>query len=444
MARPAIQEPPPLALEPKRPWYFPRTFAAFDFGPFRWYMGAMVWWNAAMSMQMIVSGYLAYNLTETFVSLGVVGLGWAIPMLLLSPFGGVIADRTSRRLVLQLGQSVSAAIAVVVAALLFAEILVFWHLFAASLVQGGMMALVMPSRQSFLPEVVGMKRLMNAIPLQSAGMNLMQIMGPALGGPLIDWVGPGAVYSIMAAMYGMSVLMLFRVRSLSSEELEASRTQEFGAHAYRAPDQEPDSPRRGGTLSDLTAGFSYVLRDRIVLSILSFAFVGSVFGMPIRMLLPGYVAAVHGTTGTTLGVMQMGMGVGALAGALVLATLRMRRHRGLLFAGCSLLMGLSMIGMSLTGAFILGWVALLAIGIGSAGRQSLSQILVQEYVQDEYRGRVMALFMMQFGLMSVGTFFVAFYMDRVGPQFAVGSLGVALIVATAAYLALNPRFRHLS
>ena len=433
-----------MALEPKRPWYFPRTFAAFDFGPFRWYMGAMIWWNAAMSMQMIVSGYLAFNLNGTFVSLGIVGLGWAIPMLLLAPFGGVIADRTSRRLVLQLGQAFSAAIALVVAALLFANLLAFWHLFAASLAQGGMMALVMPSRQAFLPEVVGMKRLMNAIPLQSAGMNLMQIIGPAAGGPLIDWAGSGFVYSVIASMYGMSVLMLFRVRSLSPEELEASRTQEFGADAYRGPGREPGDPREARALSELTAGFSYVLRDRTVLGILSFAFLGSVFGMPILMLLPGYVAAVYGTTGTTLGVMQMGMGVGALAGALILATLRMREHRGLLFASCSLLMGVSMIGMSATGVFILGWLALVAIGIGSAGRQALSQILVQEYVQDEYRGRVMALFMMQFGLMSVGTFFVALYIDRVGPQFAIGSLGVILIVATVAYLALNERFRRLS
>ena len=73
-----------------------------------------------------------------------------------------------------------------------------------------MMALVMPSRQAFLPEVVGMNRLMNAIPLQTAGMNLMQIIGPAVGGPLIDWIGPGSVYSIMAVMYAMSVLTLGR------------------------------------------------------------------------------------------------------------------------------------------------------------------------------------------------------------------------------------------
>ena len=83
------------------------------------------------------------------------------------------------------------------------------------------------------------------------------------------------------------------------------------------------------------------------------------------------------------------------------------------------------------------------VGIGSAGRQALSQILVQEYVEDEYRGRVMAVFMMQFSLMSLGTLLVSIYMEAVGPEFAIGSLGAFLITATLVYLALVPRLRQL-
>ncbi len=445
MAQPAIQATPPPGLESKRPWYFPRTFEAFDFGPFRWYMGAMLWWNAAMSMQMIVRGFLAYNLTGEFIWLGIVGLGQAVPMLLLSPFGGVIADRTSKRFVLQIGQSFSLLIAVIVAGLLFADLLNRWHLVAASIAQGVMMALVMPSRQAFLPEVVGMKRLMNAIPLQTAGMNVMQIIGPAFGGPLIDWIGPGSVYSIMALMYAMSVLTLFRVKPLSPEQLEASWAQAGGASRGRMARRPagPGGAPRPGALSELKAGLAYVFRDRAVLGILSFAFLGSLLGMPIRMLLPGYVAVVFGETGTTLGLMQMGMGVGALSGALALATLRMTKHRALLLAGSAILMGLSMIAFSFTENFIIGWLALMVIGIGSAGRQAMSQILVQEYVHDEYRGRVMSLFMMQFSLMSAGTFIVAYYMDQFGAQKSILALGVALILATFVYVALNGSFRRL-
>ena len=451
MAQTVLRTPPPAEPdqgpedpEVKRSWHLPRTFDAFEFGPFRWYMGAMIWWNAGMSMQMLVRGYLAYDLTGDFRSLGVVGLGSGIPMLTLSPLGGVIADRTSRRFVLQLGQMFSMLLALVMAALLFAGVLQFWHLVGASVAQGFMMALVMPSRQSYLPEVVGMQRLMNAIPLQTAGMNSMQILAPAVGGVMIDVIGEGSIYSVMAVMYAMSVITLFGVKSMSAEDLEASRAEMGMAGASRGTQRGVAKPRRGGTISELKGGLAYILRDRTILAIISISFIGSVLGMPIRMLLPGYVSAVFGDSGTTLGLLQGAMGIGALVGALVLATIRMREHRGMLLGGSAVLMGLAMIGFSLTGAMVLGAIGLFVVGIGSAGRQAMSQILVQEYVEDEYRGRVMAVFMMQFSVMSVGTLLVSIYMEVVGPEFAIGSLGVALIVATLAYLALVPRLLRLA
>ncbi|MEX2626850.1 MAG: MFS transporter [Ilumatobacteraceae bacterium] len=429
---------------PRQRW---RAFEGFRFAPFRWYMGAMIWWNAAMSMQMLVRGYLAFHLTDSFASLGVVGLASAVPMLFFSPIGGLVADRRSRRAVLQLGQVVSLVIAATVAALLFSDALEFWHLVLASVVHGVTFALVMPSRQSLLPEVVGMGRLMNTIPLQTAGMNLMQILAPASGGFLIDWIGPEWVYVSMSAMYAMSVGMLFFVQTLSAEEMARSRADApgnaFVADSTTSADDTPpvESSR---SLDGLASGFAYLARDRTTLSLLAFAFLASLLGMPIRMLLPGYAGAVFGDAGSTLGLLQMGMGLGALIGALVLASLRVARHRGLLLAASTLFLGGSLIAFSSTGVFWIAWVTLLMVGIGSAGRMAMGQVLIQEYVQNEYRGRVMAIYMMQFSLMSVGTFAVSLYMEIVGAEQAILSLGVILILATAAFVAFVPRFRSIA
>lgn len=422
-----------------------RAFEGFGFAPFRWYMGAMIWWNAAMSMQMLVRGYLAYQLTGSFTSLGLVSLGAAVPMLAMSPFGGVIADRRSRRAVLQVGQIFGLVIAAVIAALLFSDRLQFWHLIVASIAQGLMFALVMPSRQSLLPEVVGMDRLMNAIPLQTAGMNLMQILAPALGGFMIDWIGPGWVYVSMTLMYAMSVGMLFFVESLTPEELERSRIDAPG-NSYVVDDatESDHTAGSGRTLKDLASGFSYLARDRTTLSILAFSFIASGLGMPIRMLLPGYVGAVFGDEGSTLGMLQMGMGIGALVGALVLASLRIGRRRGVLLACSAVVVGGSLVAFSSTGAFWFAWLALLVVGVGEAGRMAMGQVLVQEYVHDDYRGRVMAIYMMQFSLMSVGTFGVSLYMEAVGAQTAIFGLGCALIVATVAFVTLVPRLRAVA
>jgi MFS family permease len=442
-------------LDGARPWYLPRTFDSFRFEPFRWYMGAMTWWNAATNMQLLVRGFLAFQLTGSFTSLGYLSLGIGIPMLFLSPVGGVIADRTSRRHTLQIGQVSSVILALCISILLFADRLEFWHLLIASIAQGAMFALVMPSRQALLPEVVGMRRLMNAIPLQTATMNVMQILAPAIGGFLVDWIGPAWVYLIMSAMYLMSVLMLFLVDSLTPEQLEASRT--LASQRQRAADGLGPHPAMDGeagrsndslgpttALQDLSSGFKYIVRDRTVFSIISFSLIGAVLGMPILLLLPGYVSTVFGDDGSTLGLLQMGMGVGALVAALVVASLRMEKHRGLVLAGASLLIGVSLIGFSLTGSTLLAWFGLLAIGVGSTGRQTMSQVLVQEYVEDEYRGRVVSFFPVQFSLMSLGAFVVSIFMDKAGPEVAIGTLGVLLLIATTTYLVLVPRLRNLA
>ena len=430
------------ASEPRALRYLPRTFDSLRFGPFRWYMGALIWWNAAMSMQMLVRGYLTYDLTGSFAALGIVGLGSAIPMLFLSPVGGVIADRSSRRVVLQIGQAFSLVIAVTVALLVFTGVIHFWHLFVAAIAQGTMMALVMPSRQALLPEVVGLRRLVNAIPLQSASMNLMQIIGPAIGGFMIDWIGSGSVYLLMAVMYGMSVLLLFFVHSLSLEDQEAEATNDAARRSFR----RARAGRRGSGASafgDLLSGLKYLRHNPILFSVISFAFLGSVLGMPIRRMLPGYVADVFSDSGSALGLISMGMGIGALAGALILATLNLSRRRGLIFAGTAVTMGVGLLLFSLTGIFWFAFLSMMAVGIGSTGRQALSQMLIQDYVDEEYRGRVMAVYMMQISMMNVGAFLVSLYMDLVGPQVAVGSLGVMLLITTGLFITFVPRFRTL-
>ena len=162
------------------------------------------------------------------------------------------------------------------------------------------------------------------------------------------------------------------------------------------------------------------------------------------MLLPGYVGAVFGDSGSTLGLLQSSMAIGALVGALGLATMRMRRYRGLLFAGSAVLMGVAMMAFSTSSLFVAGAIGLFVIGAGSSGRQSTSRILVQEYVEDEYRGRVMAVYMMQFSLMSVGVLFVSIMMQAIGAQLTIAALGALLVVATGLFVVLVPRLRSLA
>ncbi|MGE0599071.1 MAG: MFS transporter [Dehalococcoidia bacterium] len=414
----------PAQPSAKRKRALPRTFVSFENSVFRWYFGAMVGWMAAANMQLLVRGYLVYELTGSYAKLGVIGLASGFPMLIFAPWGGVIADRAPRKLVLQVGQAISMVIAIGVAIMLFAGILRFEHLFIASLLQGTVMAMMMPSRQAMLPEVVGIDGLQNAVPLNAAGMNIMRMMGPALGGTLIVVLSPGWVYGVMAAMYLSAVLLLFKVHITPVE-----------------PDRAREKSRASG-FRDLIEGAKYAVRDRVIFVLLVMSFFTSLLAMPYLQMLPGYVSDVFDGNAVALGTMTGASGAGALVGALALASYDLKRRGLMLILGAGFL-GAALLLFTLTPVFWLAAGFMLLVGLGTAIRQALAQVLLQTYVEDDYRGRVMALYMTQFSLMQFGTFFVGLYSDVLGVRFAIGSLGLSLVLVSAILVVVMPRLRQL-
>ncbi len=401
-----------------------RTFDSLSDRNFRWFFFAMLGQMGAMNMQMLVRGWLTYDLTGSYALLGVVALASAVPMLLLSVFGGVIADRFAKKRVVQVGQTVSAINAGIVALLLFVHVLVFWHLLVAGFAQGVVMALMMPSRQAMIPEVVGMDRMMNAVALNSAGMNLMRLLAPGLGGILIELFGAGIVYAIMAVLYSSCVLFLFPLPTV-----EAAAAPTNGV------------PRKGG-FSDLIDGIKYVRKDRVILVLLLMNFITSMLAMPYLQLLPGYVKDVYNLDAGYLGLMITVSGGGALIGALVIASLPPVR-RGVLLIASAIVIGVALLLFSGTSVYWVGLVMMVFVGVGSAGRQALGQVLIHNYVENEYRGRVMSVYMTQFSVMSFGVFFIGLISEVIGVQMAIGGLAALLVVVSTAMLFMMPRLRQL-
>ena len=377
----------------------------------------------AMNMQMLVRGWLVFDLTGSYAALGVVALAQAVPQLTLSIGGGVIADRMPKKLVVQAGQAASVGVALAVAALLFLDVLVFWHLLVAGVVQGLVMAIMMPARQAMVPEVVGMDRMMNAVALNSAGMNLMRLLAPGLGGVLIAVIGPGSVYVLMAGLYAFSVVTLFGVPT-------------------HPPARPANGARRKGGFADLKSGLAYVVQDRTMFVLLTMNFITSLMAMPYLMLLPGFVKEVYGAGSIGLGVLITVSGAGALVGALVIASLPPKR-RGLLLLLSAAFIGISLVAFASSDIYIVGLIAMVFVGVGSAGRQALGQVLLQQYVENEYRGRVMSVYMTQFSVMSVGVFLVGTASEVIGVQWAIGGLAGLLVVVTLVMLATIPRLRQL-
>ena len=291
----------------------------------------------------------------------------------------------------------------------------------AGVAHGITLSLMMPSRQAILPEVVGMGRLMNAVSLSAAAANLMRLAAPALGGFMIAFIGAEWVYFLMAGLYGCAIVTLARVR----------------------PRYEPRGrSRRASGYADLIEGVRYVIAERTLALLLLAGLVGSLLALPYQIMLPGFVRDVLDGGPIELGLLIAVSAVGSLAGSLVLASLPARR-RGLLLLLSSVFVGLALMGFASTRMIWLSGFFMLFVGVGSAGRQALGNVLLQQYSLDEYRGRVMSLYMTEFGIMAFGAVLFGLFAEQVGGQWAFGTISAVLVVITLAMIATLPRLRRL-
>ncbi len=406
----------------------PRTFESFSNPDFKWFYVAMLGQMAAMNMQLVVRGLLAFDLTGSYAALGLVGLFGAVPMLTLSMFGGVLADRMPKKTVLQVGQFASLLNAAFLAALVFTDLMAMQWLYVSALAQGSVMALMMPARQAMLPDIVGLDRLMNAISLNMAGMNTTQLLAPAIGGFIVSFAGFEWAFLTMAGLYALALSGLSRLTWQP-----ASIAAEAGLSLLQVAQKSID---------DIRQGFAYIRGNRLMLLLLSISFMSSVFAMPHIFLMPGYVADIFGGGGSELGVLISIGAIGSLIAMLSLAAVPSRR-RGMLLLAAMMLLGLGILTFAQISSYWLAAPVMMAIGVGSALRQALMQGLLQEYSDHDYRGRVMAVFMMQFSIMQLGTFFVGMVAEAVGVQPAFMGLGIGLMIVTVLAYTFMPRIRNV-
>jgi MFS family permease len=393
----------------------------------------MLGWFASTNMQQLARGVIVYDMTGSYAALGLISLANAIPGLALALPGGLVADRLNCKSVVQFGQLANMAVSAVIAALMLSGLITFEYLVASAVFQGGINAVVMPARQSMVPEIVNGERLMNAIALNSAGTNVMRLAGPPVGGLLLVVMGPGWVYMAMAGLYAAGAACLLPVRSRPEAIAErkaqkASRVK--GRSSYKT------------ALHDLAEGCRYMMRDRVIFIILSVSFMIVLLSQPYQMMLPGFAKDILGASPSELGVLMSLTGLGALLGSLVIASMPARR-RGLVLMSSALIMGLTTLAFSLSENLWLTAVIVFAIGIGQSLRMSLSNVLIQSYTETEYRGRVMSVYMMEFSLVAFGTFFVGILSNTIGVQAALAATASGLIIFSGCAVLLFPRMRKL-
>lgn len=402
-----------------------QTFRSFKNPVFRLYFVAMAGYMAPMNMQIIGRSLLVYRITGSAAILGVMSLAFAVPMVCLSLFGGVIADRMSKKNIIVAGTMGSALASLGVALALTLGYLSpespgsWWILAVAAALQGIIVALMVPSRLAIIPEIVGREELLNAVSLNTMEMNGLRMLAPALAGFLVEGFGFGTLYYVMTGCYLMGAVIF-----------------SFMPRTGRAATPGPNA------LTHIKEGLNYIRHNNTILLILFFTVFAVVLTMPFYLLMPIFTEDILMVGAAGLGILMSVSGAGAIIGSLVLASLP-NKKRGLMFLIGNLVMSLAVVGFCFSGSWHPSLALIAIVGLGDTARMTLGNTLLQYYTDEEYRGRVMSIFVMQFGLMGFGAFGAGLMTEVVGVQWAVGGLAAVLIPVTLLVIAFVPRLRRL-
>ena len=267
----------------------------------------------------------------------------------------------------------------------------------------------------------------NAIALVSAGMSAMALIAPALGEILYAFVGPEGVYLVVVVLGVVAVALTTSTRPTTATGPTSA-----------LPAERP----RTRVAADIGEGLAYLWRHTTLRVLLIISLVTVMLSSPIQSLLPVLIVDVYCHESGALGLMVSAMGIGALTGTLVIASLRGGR-RGLLLIVSGFASGIALIIVGAMPFYFVGVVAMVLLSLGNAGQWSLNQVLLMGEIDDRYRGRAMSVYMMIFGVMPLAVMPAALVVDRIGPPPVVGALGVALLVFSTLLLIIQRRIRRL-
>ena len=249
-------------------------------------------------MQQVAMSWLVYRLTDSAFLLGVIGFSSQFPSLLMAPFAGALADRWSRYRIVVTTQSLAMVQASVLAVLVMTGAVQVWHLVALAVVIGAINGMDIPARQALLVKLVDTREdLPNAIALNSSMFNAARLIGPALAGVLIAWIGEGPIFVLNAVSYLAVLASLFMIR---------------------LPDDA--SQRAGAVLAQVRAGFRYAFGFPPIRDLLLLLAGVSLVGIPYVVLFPVFARDILSGNAATLGLLTASSGAGALSGALYLAS----------------------------------------------------------------------------------------------------------------------------
>lgn len=395
-----------------------RLGRAFRHRAFRYFFAGQLISLTGTWVQTVAQSWLVYRLTGSPLMLGTVVFVNQLPMLVLAPLAGALADRLPKRRLIVLTQALQMMLAASLAAITLGDQVSVTAIMLLAGLSGLVQAVDVPARQAFVVEMVGKDDLPNAIALNSSLFNGARLIGPTIGGLMVVALGEGWCFALNAGSFAAVILSLLLMPL-----------------AVRPP-----VARQARGLAAIREGFAYAWGEPRVRRLLGLVGWTSLLGMPYTTLLPVYADLKHGGGPATLGSLMAAAGAGALAAALVLAAYG-RAPRFRVTGGAAFCFGIALAGFALIDVYPLALVALALAGFAMMTEVGSANIILQTMVPDDLRGRVMALYAMMFlGMGPFGGLLIGFAAETFG--IIPTTIGGGLLCSLAGVIVLTGEKRR--
>jgi MFS family permease len=364
-------------------------------------------------MQSTAQLWLVYKLTHSVALLGIFGFASQIPILFLASLGGYFGDRYNRHQGIIWTQTAALILSFVLAALTLLGVVRIWEIVLIAFLAGIVYAFDVPIRQAFLVQMVGKEDLPNAIALNSSIFNAARVVGPAIAGFAIGWVGEGWCFFLNGVSFLAVIIALLMMR-LDKFEPRASK---------------------GSPLQNFVQGFRFAMSDRPIRSSLLLLSLMSLLGLQYSVFMPIFANDILHGGARGMGVLMSFAGVGAIIGALHFAA--RTNYKGLVesIAATSTTCALGLILFSQSRVFWLSAMMLLAVGFSATSQMAATNTIVQSRVPDELRGRVMAVFAtMVMGIQPLGALIAGGVAKRIGAPYALAAFGTVCLLGSLFFL----------
>ena len=393
-------------------------FASFRILNYSFFWLASLLSITSFFMLMIARGWLIFDITGSVSMVGYVSAVAQVPSLVLSVFGGVIADRFNRKRILLVNEFINFSVLLTLAVLVLTDTVEIWHLMVLGLINGITFSLAFPARAAIVPSLVPPQNIANAVALSSIMFSGAQLLGPPIAGWLIGAFEPGIAFLVAAGFVGAGIPLFLGLKENSLAK--------------------PRDLSGSSVVSNILEGIRYIRNSSFISGLMVLGFFVVVFGLPYQTFLPVFAEEILNSGPIGLGYLGGAGGIGAIAGSLLIATYnKVGQMKKLLVVG-ALGLGIFICLFAISTVFLLSLFFALMAGFFFQLVMTSNFALIQVLVPDNLRGRVLSVRFIVFGMTPGGILFLGVMAESIGTGYATAIFGAICLVGTLVSLLVFP------